>query len=299
METINKLDFPKGLPVGYCFSYPATSLFNGDAELLKWVKGVNIKDMEGNAVGKPLIDYLNKNSDSNFSKVTVVNDTITSLFSGLKNTNFDAYVGLIVGTGTNMATFLPSENIPKLNEIKNWKGKTPVNLETGNFFPPHLTATDDVVDYRLDNPGMQRFEKAVSGMYLGRIFKAAFPNEHFADEMDAERLTYIINHPDEYKNDYVEVASQIYERSASLVAASLAGIIKSLHEVDSSTKHIQIVAEGSLFWSTVNEEKLSYSVVVKTCLNELLKKLDMGEKDVVISKIENANLIGAAMAVLS
>jgi hexokinase len=299
LQTISKLNIPKGLPIGYCFSYPAKSLSNGDAELIKWVKGVSIDNMEGNAVGKPLMDYINQNSDFNFRKITVVNDTITSLFSALMNTGFNAYIGLIVGTGTNMATFYPSENITKLKGLSNWKGETPVNLETGNFFPPHLTAVDDEVDRNSDNPGIQRFEKAVSGMYLGRVFRAAVPDADFNEKLDAASLTYMIKHPGDYKKDYVELAYHIYERSAKLIAASLAGLVISLHEVNPSIKRIQILAEGSLFWSTLNEGQLNYSEIVTTCLDELINELGLGKKEVVISKIENANLIGAAIAVLS
>ena len=89
--------------------------------------------MEGQPVGKPLLKYLNENSTSRFTDIKVVNDTITSLFAGLLNPGFDAYIGLIVGTGTNMATFFPSEYIPKIRNMKDWSGETPVNLESGNF----------------------------------------------------------------------------------------------------------------------------------------------------------------------
>ena len=299
LEIIRKLNIPKGLPVGYCFSYPAKSLFNGDAELIKWVKGVSIEDMEGHAVGKPLIDYLNGNSDFDFGEITVVNDTIASLFSGLMNTGFDAYVGLIVGTGTNMATFYPSGNITKLKELENWTGETPVNLESGNFFPPHLSKYDDVVDQNSSSPGAQRFEKAVSGMYLGNVFGEAVSDENSYRNLDAAGLTNMIKNPANYKKDHIELASGIYERSAKLVAASLAGLIESLHEVNPSIKRIQILAEGSLFWSELNEGQTGYSKIVTGCLDELLSEVGLQTKEVVFSKVSNANLIGAAIAALS
>ena len=179
-ETIKQLTLPENSPIGYCFSYPAKSLTNGDAELINWTKGVNIAGMTGNPIGVPLVEYLNQNTGSNFYKIAVVNDTITSLFAGLKNPGYDAYIGLIVGTGTNMATFFPSEYIPKIKDLKGWSGETPVNLESGNFNPPHLTPIDEIVDANSDNKGFQRFEKAISGMYLGRIFRAAFPNDSIA-----------------------------------------------------------------------------------------------------------------------
>ena len=43
------------------------------------------------------------------------------------------------------------------------------------------------------NPGKQRFEKAVSGMYLGDILKATFPLEEFEEKFAAQKLTSIMN----------------------------------------------------------------------------------------------------------
>ncbi|GAB1360333.1 hypothetical protein MASR1M31_21380 [Porphyromonadaceae bacterium] len=74
--TLNPKDGSGGLLL---FISKIKSLINGDAELICWTKGVNIPDMEGKPVGRTLIDYLN--SKTRCGKVTVVNDTITSLFA--------------------------------------------------------------------------------------------------------------------------------------------------------------------------------------------------------------------------
>ena len=298
-QIIKQLDLPKSSPIGYCFSYPAKSLINGDAELLYWTKGVNIAGMPEKPVGEPLLEYLNKNTDSHFSKIAVVNDTITSLFAGLMNPGFDAYIGLIVGTGTNMATFFPSDYIPKIADMEGWSGETPVNLESGNFNPPHLTALDENVDSNSDSKGAQRFEKAISGMYLGRVFRAAFPNADIDENIDAAGLSQMMNNPDQYKPEYVETAFQIYERSAKLVAASIAGLVMNLNSAYPSLKKIQVLAEGSLFWSKVKTNDASYVGIVNACLKELLSEKGLGDMEVQISGMENANLIGAAMSVLS
>ena len=298
-ETIKQLSLPENSPIGYCFSYPAKSLTNGDAELINWTKGVNIAGMTGNPIGVPLVEYLNRNTDSNFYKIAVVNDTITSLFAGLKNPGYDAYIGLIVGTGTNMATFFPSEYIPKIKDLKGWSGETPVNLESGNFNPPHLTLIDEIVDAQSDNKGFQRFEKAISGMYLGRVFRAAFSNDSIDEELDGAGLSLIMNNPEASKPEYVEVAFQIYERSANLVAASIVGLVLNLNSAYPSLKKIQVLAEGSLFWSTVKTNNASYSGMVNARLKELMKELGLNDIEVQISQMENANLIGAAMSVLS
>lgn len=298
-KTLSQVEIPKDSPIGYCFSYPAKSLTDGDAELIHWTKGVNIDQMEGKPVGKPLLKYLNAHTSSKFTGIRVVNDTITSLFAGLLNPGFDAYIGLIVGTGTNMATFFPSAYIPKIKGMKDWSGETPVNLESGNFFPPHLTAIDDQVDAKSDNKGFQRFEKAISGMYLGRVFMEAFPTDKFDEGFSAVDLTRMINDPASYKPEYVEVAYQIYERSAKLVAASIAGLVKNLKAADPSNKKVQVLAEGSLFWSKIKTGKASYADMVNQYVNQLVKDLNMPDVSVKIARMENANLIGAAMAVLS
>lgn len=296
--TINQLNVPKNSPIGYCFSYPAKSLTNGDAELIVWTKGVNIKGMAGNPIGEPLVKYLNKNTNGSFGKIAVVNDTITSLFAGLMNPGYDAYIGLIVGTGTNMATFFPSEYIPKIKDLKGWSGETPVNLESGNFNPPNLTKFDVEVDTNSDNKGFQRFEKAISGMYLGRIFRAAFPNDGLDINLDAAGLSKMMNNPEQFKLEYVETAFQIYERSAKLVAASLAGLVINLNAAYPSVKKVQVLAEGSLFWSKVKAHDTKYVDIVNATLKELISELGL-DTEVQISRIENANLIGAAMSVLS
>ena len=198
-DMITGIKREKEMPIGYCFSYPTESVPSGDAKLLRWTKGVDIKEMIGEVVGKPLLDYLNERNKIKFTNIKVLNDTVASLFAGLTDSSYDAYIGLIVGTGTNMATFIPADKIKKLSPSHKVDGLIPVNLESGNFHPPFLTAVDNTVDVISDNPGRQRFEKAVSGMYLGDILKATFPLEEFEEKFDAQKLTSIMNYPDIYK----------------------------------------------------------------------------------------------------
>jgi hexokinase len=298
-DVLSRLNVSERSPIGYCFSYPAKSMIDGDAELIKWTKGVAIPKMEGEPIGKPLMDYMNEKCNHNFTAIKVVNDTITSLFAGLLNPGFDAYIGIIVGTGTNMASFLPSSYIPKLKDMKGWSGDTPINLESGNFHPPHLTALDEQVDAKSNNKGNQRFEKAVSGMYLGEIFKAAFPNDKFDDNFSAVDLSRMLNNPADFKPEYVEVAYQIYERSAKLVAASLAGLSKNLHAADPKLKKIQVLAEGSLYWSHMKAGRESYYKIVNKHIPVILEQLGLKGVTVTVAQMENSNMIGAAMAVLS
>lgn len=286
------------MPIGYCFSYPTESIPGGDARLLRWTKGVDIREMVGQFVGKPLLDYLNEKNKIRFRGVKVLNDTIASLFAGLTDKSYDAYIGLIVGTGTNMATFIPSDKITKLDPECHVQGLIPVNLESGNFYPPFLTAVDDTVDATSDSLGKQRFEKAVSGMYLGDILKAAFPLEEFEEKFDARKLTAIMNYPDIHKDIYVQVAHWIYNRSAQLVAASLAGLIALLKSYNRDIHRVCLIAEGSLFWSESRKDK-NYNILVMEKLQELLRELELEDVEVHINSMDNANLIGTGIAALS
>lgn len=297
-DLISEINPNQTLPIGYCFSYPAQSLLNGDAKLLRWTKGVDIKDMVGEPVGEPLMDYLNATKIARFTSIKVVNDTVASLFAGLANSGYDAYIGLIVGTGTNMATFVPVDHIRKLDYQFKGTGFIPINLESGNFYPPHLTEVDNLVDELSDSAGRQRFEKAVSGMYLGEIFKAVFPNESQNEGFNAKDLNQIVNNPGLYKKEYVDVANWIFARSAKLVAASLAGLILVLRKYNDSVRRVYLTAEGSLFWSKMSVGQHYHQMV----LDELYAILaESGYEDITVDVEEkkNINLIGTAIAALS
>jgi len=300
-DPVKEIKIDKPMPIGYCFSYPAESLADGDAKLLRWTKGVNIPEMLDKEVGKPLRDYLNNTNgiEDKFTDIKVINDTVASLFAGLSDSGYDAYIGLIVGTGTNMATFIKAGKIEKLKgKISNPEQLIPINLESGNFKPPHLTVIDDLVDTNSDAEGAQRFEKAISGMYLGEILKAMFPCTEFEERFDAQKLTHIMSYPDIHKEKYVDAARSIYVRSAKLVAASLAGMVLVLVSHSPEIKKINLVAEGSLFWSDDRNGK-NYKDIVDAELQNLLSKFGYNDVKVNIAQMNNANLIGSAVAALS
>ena len=295
-----KLENAENTPIGYCFSYPAAALPKGDAKLLYWRKGVNIKEMVEKPVGEPLLNYFREKKQLNFNGIKVINDTVASLFAGLTNPGYDAYIGLIVGTGTNMAALMRTDKVEKLSaEEKDGMGDfIPINLESGNFHPRHLTIYDEMVDANSDKQGEQRFEKAISGMYLGEIFKSVYPQDEFEEKFNAETLTTMLSYPSRYKDGYVATARWIYERSAQLVAASLAGLILVLLSHTPTIKNILLTAEGSLFWSK-NRKGKDYVDMVKDELQCLLSDFEHKDVQVELNRLDNANLIGTAIAALS
>lgn len=282
--------------IGYCFSYPAASRLNGDAILLRWTKGIDIPDMIDKPVGESLIRYLNnhKSINTTFSGIKVINDTVACLFAGLSEIGYHSYMGLIVGTGTNMASLMPLNKIEKLNNEN--PDLIPVNLESGNFYPPYLTVIDGLVDAMSNNKGNQRFEKAISGGYLGEIFKTVFAHEKIKYNFDGEDLSKMINNPNDYPAGQINVARWIYDRSAQLVAASLAGLVQVLVKQDPAIRKICLAADGSVFWGKDKNGKPYYKELVNKELKALLPE---GVDVTIIDEMSEPNLIGSAIAALS
>ena len=94
--------FVKDNAVGFCFSYPAEASAEGDAKLLHWTKQIQAPEIVGQWVGAEMAKRL----DPKPSKITVVNDTVATLLAGKaveKDVHYSAYLGFILGTGTNVA----------------------------------------------------------------------------------------------------------------------------------------------------------------------------------------------------
>ena len=296
--------------IGYCFSYPAESTLNGDSILLRWTKEIDIPDMVMKLVGEPLLTYLNnlEGLKNQFKTIKVVNDTIACLFAGLAQPGYDTYIGLIVGTGTNMAALIHRDQIEKLNKDYQGGNLIPVNLESGNLKPTYankeyLTEVDRQVDAQSNDPGRQLFEKAMSGGYIGSVFRNAFPDITIEPKFDGENLNNMLNYPAIYKDEYVKAAKQIFNRSAQLVAASLAGLTLVLtsyqdeNTFDKSIRNICLAADGSLFWSEDKNGK-NYNELVRENLESLLKSFGLNIH-FHFNHLNDANLIGSAIAALS
>lgn len=278
--------FPKdrALPLGYCFSYPAQATGDGDAILLRWTKGLRVDGALGHKVGKPLKDQLEARGHQ-ISTVRVLNDTVASLLGGVHlyaEPRFGQnYIGLILGTGTNMAGVFPSSRLGKIDVSTFGSNSMVINLESGNFHPPHLTLYDDKVDQASNNPGAQRFEKAVSGHYLPFVFDAIHPGV-INPEAGTQKLVEL---REQGQGEYARTAGLILERSAKLAAAGLAGLGRLYPAGD-----IAVLGEGSLFWG----DPLFVSTVKAT-----LRELEPERNFEIVKQRDDVNLLGAASAALA
>ena len=268
-------------PLGYCFSYPSTVHPNRDATLITWTKGVNIPGVEGHKVGMPLTQALRVKGVS--PKATVVlNDTVAALLGGSKSApNPERVIGLIAGTGTNMAAYFTPSIAPKLSGL--CAGPMAVNLESGNFTPPFLTAVDDAFDATGEKVGQQRFEKAVSGYALPYLFARLVPELGFDPSEGSGPLgTY----KDEGSGRAQEAAEALLHRSADLIAAGLVGVARAM----GGSAPITVLAEGSLLWKSPG-----YVDRVRQRLDELCPQGPKFE----VTRRDDVNLYGSAVAALS
>lgn len=268
-----------GLPVGYCFSYPSASEPDGDARLIRWTKGVAVEGVEGTRVGDGL-SFALRSHGFDCGPVVVLNDTVASLLAAASHTaNAARTIGLIVGTGHNLASFFDGAGVTKLTP--RWEGPIAVNLESGNFTPPHLTAADEALDATSGDPGRQRMEKAVSGYFLPQLFTQLRPGR--TDVGDGKALLAVAassTDPD------AALALALLDRSADLVAAAITAVA-SFHAPDGASP-ITVLAEGGFFHATP-----AYAARVRARLEAL-----RGPSPIVLARAPDANLIGCAWAAL-
>ncbi len=288
---IDSLAPENGLPMGYCFSYPARPTPDGDAVLLRWTKELSVSDMAGRKVGELLCRYLlDRKPPRQIKRVRVINDTVAALMAGMTVSASDACIGLIVGTGTNMAVALDPHRMPKIDAAASGGALLPVNLESGNFDPPYLTRWDHHLDQNSHNPGEQRFEKAVSGQYLARLLKIRMP-ESDIDSSQSAAVVFEKAYGAKARSDKErDVARQLIERSARLTAASLAGVIARMADWK-SFKTVSITAEGSVFWGHP-----AYRKAAETALRAVLAETAAAAPDFEFLAVNHANLLGSAIA---
>ncbi|NXL17781.1 HXK3 protein, partial [Setophaga kirtlandii] len=160
------------LPLGFTFSFPCQQVGLDKALLLTWTKGFSASGCVGQDVVQLLRDAAKRKRHLGMQVVALVNDTVgTMMACGYDDPKCE--IGLIVGTGTN-ACYM--EEMKNVGTVDGDQGRMCINMEWGAFGDngclDHLfTHFDHVVDETTINPGKQRFEKLISGMYLGEIVR--------------------------------------------------------------------------------------------------------------------------------
>jgi hexokinase len=247
--------------------------------------------------------------------VAVLNDTVTTLIAATRDPQTEGcagFVGLVVGTGFNMACFVPAARAR--GRAPTWRGgPLAFNLESGNFRRFPRGTLDEQLAAATHDPDRQWLEKAVSGYYLGelcrlalrdlaargaapeslgqavaslgaptaravsRLLAGASPESSWEEWLDA--------HPDA-RVLVRAVMRAVVMRSARLVAGGLACLVgRAAAAARRPDAEVAVAAEGSAFWGVPR-----YRDVVVETLGRLTPTR------VRLVRIADANLRGAALA---
>ncbi|TYH53433.1 hypothetical protein ES332_D09G100800v1 [Gossypium tomentosum] len=279
--------------LGFTFSFPVMQTSIASGTLLRWTKGFSIDE----TVGQDVVAELTKALERQGLEMRVsalVNDTVGTLAGG-KYANNDVVVAVILGTGSNAAYVERAQAIPK------WHGLLPKS-------------------------GEMIYEKVISGMYLGEIFRRVLcrmAKEAFFGDIDPPKLKepFILGTPVmsamhhdtspdlkvvannlkdileisntslKMRKVIVQLCDIVATRGARLSAAGLLGILKKMGRdtIKEGEKQKTVIAmDGGLY-----EHYEEYRNSLENCLKELL-----GEEVFKTIKIEHSNDgsgIGAAL----
>ncbi|XP_068927563.1 hexokinase-1 [Petaurus breviceps papuanus] len=160
------------MPLGFTFSFPCRQTSLDGGILLTWTKGFNASNCEGHDVPTLLREAIKRREEFDLDVVALVNDTVGTMMTCAYEEP-TCEIGLIVGTGSN-ACYM--EEMKNIEMVEGNEGRMCINMEWGAFgdngcLEDIRTEFDRIVDDYSLNPGKQRYEKMISGMYLGEIVR--------------------------------------------------------------------------------------------------------------------------------
>ena len=302
--------------IGFCFSYPTEILPDKDGRLLQFCKEVQAREVEGQLIGKNLLDSLG----TPHKQIVLLNDTVATLLAGKSASSgrsYDSFIGFILGTGTNTCYVEKNRNILK-NPQLNLEESQVINIESGDFRHPPSTDLDILFDKTTSNPGSYKFEKMFSGGYFGDlslfVLKAAAEEGVFS-EQTAKGICKIAELPSGDANSFVteqvtkenplvecvinlndsesckSIIDTLIDRAAKLVAASMSAVILKCGKGKSPEKPILITIEGTTFYKLHD-----FRPRFERYLNEYL--VYDRKRYFELTEVAHSSLIGAALAAL-
>lgn len=315
----------KSNKIGFCFSYAMEAMPNGDGKLIRFSKEIEVQDMAGRPVGAGILRTLQEAGydDDGEKKIVLLNDTVTTLLGGkaaYDDRHFDSFIGFILGTGTNTCYIEKGMNICKLGDSRKQYENMLINMESGNY--PHSPSgkMDEEFDMSTVDPGHARFEKKISGAYLGGlaglVLKHAIEEGLFSDafrqrylkvkELTTIDFNYFLRWP--YGNNLLAAICNetdqkdritlyhlfdcLMERAAKLVAINLIAVVVKTGKGQDPSRPVCITADGSSFYKFKNfKQKLEHYLKVYL-IDDLGLYYEFVEAD-------NANLTGSAIAALA
>ena len=303
--------------IGFCFSYPAEITPTCDAKLICWTKQIEVPSVVGTLIGSGLQDQLAKRGFKR--KAVILNDTVATLLAG-KSAGvakaYSAYVGFILGTGTNTAYVEHNANITKRSDLNSRESQV-INVESGGFSRVTQSAFDQAMDAQTHDCGHYVFEKMISGAYLGRIgfevLKAAAKNNLFSaaavvtiqtwdklsnmdldafcgDKPQANNPFMVESFSVADRNTVKQLCTPVYARAAVLTAINLASAILKTGEGKDPQHPVCVNVDGSTYYKTLTAD---FQNRVQHELAALLKPRGIAYD---LIKVDESPVIGAAVA---
>jgi hexokinase len=309
--------------IGFCFSYPAEIFPNKDGRLLFFSKEIQAPEVEGQMIGENLNLAIKEAGLGNKKQIVLLNDTVATLLAGRAGSGgrtFDSFIGFILGTGTNCSYIEQNKNITKKKDLDPARSQI-INIESGAFGKAPRGTLDKKFDKSLVNPGINIFEKMISGAYLGPIclwtIQSAVKDKLFRTAT-AEKLSAITSLSTKQVSDFMSnpqisssslsqvikdadekdcitlywLIDRLIERAAKLTAINLSSIAIKCGKGKNPTRPICIVAEGTTFYHLTSlRQRAEY----------YLRQYLVEKKNIFyeIINVDNATLIGAAIAGLT
>lgn len=303
--------------IGFCFSYPAEIMPDCDAKLLRWSKQIQVPSVVGTMIGSGLLKHL---AQRGYPRRTVIlNDTVATLLAGKSAgvaRDYSAYVGFILGTGTNTAYVERNALITKRTDLDP-AGSMAINVESGAFRRIRQSLFDTILDAGTNDCGHYTFEKMISGAYLGWLgftvlgeaAKAGFfsaaaaakiatwsrvSNKHMDDfcggapTPDNPFLDAAFSAAD--RESVVSLCTPVYERAAVLTAVNLASAVLKTGEGKDPARPVCVNVDGSTYYKTLTAD---FQNRVQRELKALLAPRGIAYE---LIQVAESPVIGAAVA---
>lgn len=309
--------------VGFCFSYPIEMFPTKDGRALYFSKEIKAPQAAGQMIGENMGQALNRLGFSDPKHFVLLNDTVATLLAGRAEASgrkYDSYIGFILGTGTNTSYVEQNSKITKAKDLDPDKSQI-VNVESGGFGKAPRGKIDKAFDAASVSPGVNTFEKMISGAYIGPlclVTALAAAKAGLFSTATAARLAGIsvatskdissflscpeggdnplslalAGAPEEDVATLYYLVDALVERAAKLTAINLSSVSLKSGKGHNPCRPICIVAEGTTFYRLKSlRQKVEY----------YLKQYLVDKKHVhyEIVNVDNATLIGAAIAGLT
>ena len=289
--------------IGFCFSYAAHCMENRDAKLVAFCKEVKVRDAEGVEICKALDAAIRRRGIEKKYSYVQLNDTVATLLGGMAavgRSKYDAFIGFILGTGTNGCYVEKTENIEKYTGSLYTAPTMIINMESGCYAGFGKGDIDRAVDAASTIPGDHQAEKLISGVYMGVILAEALRSAGLMTDACREIPMPDVNAflageksvLDSLVSDrkaVTQIIEGIYSRTARLMTVVYAAI--ALHRGVGKEKPVAIVLEGSTYQkSPVLQQYLAAEL-------EAVKE-NVGISFEIVAA-ENATLTGSAYAAVS